>query len=85
MEVPAEPVGPQAWYAPAIVSGQLPSLTVEVVPSRMTTAQRPLVPAPIPRRAGLTSWCRGEMAWRLLDHGGARWWSVWWQALEHPR
>ena len=40
-EIPAGPVRPRAWYVPAIASGQLPSLTVEVGPSRVPTVLLP--------------------------------------------
>ena len=41
---PAGPMGPWAWCAPADASGRLPSLTVEVGPSRVPAVTRPLVP-----------------------------------------
>ena len=37
----AGPMGPWAWCAPAIASGRLPSLMVEVGPSRVLTVLLP--------------------------------------------
>lgn len=66
-EIPARPMGPRAWYAPAIASGRRSSLAVEVDPSHMPTVLLSLVPGPFRRCAGLTLQCRGETAWGLQD------------------
>ena len=71
---------PRAWFAPAIASGRLPSLTVEAVPSRVPLVMLPLAPAPLPRRADPSLRCCGEPAWKLQVRVGAGWWSVWWRA-----
>ena len=41
LEIPSGPMQPRAWYVPAIASGQLPSLTVEVGPSPVPTVLLP--------------------------------------------
>lgn len=71
---------PRAWFAPAIASGRLPSLMVEVVPSRVPMVLLLLVPAPLLRRADPSLRCCGETAWKLQVRVGAGWWSVWWRA-----
>lgn len=70
LEVPAGPVGPRGWYARAIASGRLLSLTMEVEPSRVPTVLLFLDPAPFRRCAGLTLRCRASRpSWRRVKVG----------------
>ena len=79
---PAGPVGPWAWCAPVVASGRLPSLTVEVGPSRVSMVLRPSSRLFFFDVQASLHWAVERQCERLHDRGGAGWWAVWWSAPE---
>jgi hypothetical protein len=58
------------------MSGRVPPLAVEAVPSRGAFPSQPLVFVFLSRLAGFGLLAAGRWRWSLLSRGGARWWVV---------